>query len=562
MKKLIKVIAIVLVCVLFLILFFILWQKVTDSNRAPDLSLMPAAALRQSPDTGAYAFAPKNVYLADAINPLPHGDPAQQDTTSVAGPLDKTRVLDEDEIVYQFLGPGHFGAYTSSKYADGRSVLWTSGVNGIFKLDEESYEILAHLPSEHASKYTQAWAEDITRTLNKDNGAWAIGTAFKVILPLRDLSGIYCVIASNGWFYMASKEGLISAYGDAVEGVADSGIELKAQFQMPPEAAGPSVGMNMTYDGWIVLPTESGYVVAISQDLSEYRMVRLPHDLDEDMETQGVGYGWVRNGLALDDAGGIYIASRNHMHKIIWREQAFSTAKEDGAWREPYRNSTGAGTGATPSLMGFGDEDRLVVLTDGDHRMNMTLFWRDDIPKDWAHLENAPSKRIAGLAPVTMGALNVSEIQSEQSVVVSGYGALVVNNTPQNLPFYMPNDGFARGFYVGPLGSNPRFQPYGVQKFHWNPKERKLFNSWTRADVSSPNGVPWVSAGSKQLYFIGARNNKWTLEALNWYTGEETFYYELGGQKYNSEFSGITIDEQGRIFYGTMWGRMRLQPKS
>ena len=140
-------------------------------------------------------------------------------------------------------------------------------------------------------------------------------------------------------------------------------------------------------------------------------------------------------------------------------------------------------------------------------------------------------------------------------------GALVVNNTPRNLPFYMPNDGFSRGFYVGPLGSNPDFQPYGLQKFHWDPEARTLYNSWTRHDISSPNCVPWVSAGSKQLYFIGARNNKWTLEALNWYTGEETFHYVLGGQKYNSQFSGTTIDEKGRIFYGTMWGRARLDLK-
>ncbi|MGC6472071.1 MAG: hypothetical protein ACON4W_04245 [Parvibaculales bacterium] len=547
--------------IMILIAAVIIWGHATNPNPAPDLSLIKPADVKVSPDTGPYQFAPKNPYLADSINPLPHGDPAQQDTTAVAGPLGQTRTLGEDEITYRFLGPGHFGAYNSAKYADGRSVLWTTGVNGIFKLDEETYEVLAHLPSEAAGEYTQDWAEEITADLDEYNGTWALGNAVKVVLPLMDLSGIYCVIGSNGWFYTASKDGLISAYGDAVAGDPDSAIELKAQFQMPPEAAGPSVGMNMTYDGWVILPTEMGYVVAVSQDLSEYRMVQLDHDPDEDMENQSVGYGWVRNALALDDEGGVYIASRNHMHKIIWRDQAFSKSEADGAWRARYRNSTGQGTGATPSLMGFGDEDRFVVIADGDHRMNLTLFWRDDIPEDWEQLEHAPSRRIAALAPVTMGELNVSEIQSEQSVVVSGYGALVVNNTPRNLPFYMPNDGFSRGFYVGPLGSNPDFQPYGLQKFHWDPEARTLYNSWTRHDISSPNCVPWVSAGSKQLYFIGARNNKWTLEALNWYTGEETFHYVLGGQKYNSQFSGTTIDEKGRIFYGTMWGRARLDLK-
>lgn len=43
----------------------------------------------------------------------------------------------------------------------------------------------------------------------------------------------------------------------------------------------------------------------------------------------------------------------------------------------------GYGTGATPTLMGFGnDEDKLVVITDGAKRMKLVAFWRDAIPAD------------------------------------------------------------------------------------------------------------------------------------------------------------------------------------
>ena len=100
-----------------------------------------------------------------------------------------------------------------------------------------------------------------------------------------------------------------------------------------------------------------------------------------------------------------------------------------------------------------------------------------------------------------------------------------------------------------------------MQKFQWDPEVRKLYSAWVNAEVSSPNGVPWVSLGTRQVYFIGARNKEWTLEALNWDTGNETFPYIIGGQKFNSEFSGPTIDEKGRIFYGTMWGRALLKPE-
>ena len=554
----------VLAGVVILIIGSVVWKKVTTSYPQSDFSLLKLAApLPDSvkPKLHKVLFSKPNPFVAQGINPMPHGEPAQQNATPIPGPLDKTRVLTDDEIRYQFLGPGHFGAYTSSLYPDGRRVFWTSGVNGVFKLDYDTYEILAHRPSEFADTYTQEWAEDLTAKLDADNGVMGLLNSVKAIMPLRDISSVYCVVGSNGWFYMANKDGSITAYGDAIEGDAGSEIVVKAAFQMPEEAIGPTVGMNMTYDGWITLPTEEGFLVAVSSDLTEYRIVRLRHEAGEDLESQGVGYGWVRNSLAIDEDGGIYIISRNHMHKIIWRDRQFSTDEKDGAWVAAYRNSKGQGSGATPSLMGFGEDDQFVVITDGDYRMNVTLFWRDDIPEDWEQLDNAPSRRIAGVAPVNMGELDLRQIQSEQTVVVSGYGALVVNNHPRNIPFFLPQDGFAAGFLIGPLGSNPDFQPYGVQKFEWDPKSRELYVAWVNTKVSSPNGVPWVSTGSEQVYFVGARDNKWTLEALNWFTGEETFHYVVGGQKYNTEYSGVTIDEKGRAFFGTMWGRLRLEPR-
>lgn len=526
----------------------------------PDLDL-PEAQQMADPSSAPMdmAFAPKNPFLADGVNPLPHGDPAQQDATPTPGPMDQTRRLDESELTYRHLGPGYFGIYTSSAYADGTRVLWANGVNGIYKLDEASYEIIDHLPSDLAEEYTESWAKGVTDSLEKNNEASAFFTAMKALNPLKSLSGIYAMVGSNNWFYFANKDGSIVAYGDAIDGDPRSGIVEKARFQMPPNEAGASVGINMTYDGWIVFPTEDGILIAVSRDLSEYRSVPMKHRDEEDISTHGTGYGWVRNAIAIDDAGGIYIASRNHMHKIIWNGDQLSTDEADGAWTARYRNGWGEGSGATPSLMGFGEEDRFVVITDGDPRMNVTLFWRDDIPEDWAQLPDAPSRRIAGQAPVTMGDLNVQEIQSEQTNIVAGYGVFVVNNTPRNTPFFLPKEGVARGLTIGPLGSNPKFQPYGIQKFEWNPVARRLEQAWVNEDISSPNGVPWVSTGSGQVYFIGARNDEWTLEAVDWLTGEPTFHYIIGGQKYNSEFSGPSIDEKGRIFYGTIFGRARIE---
>jgi hypothetical protein len=74
--------------------------------------------------------------------------------------------------------------------------------------------------------------------------------------------------------------------------------------------------------------------------------------------------------------------------------------------------------------------------------------------------------------------------------------------------------------------------------------------------------VPTVGILSDRVYFIGARDNQFTLEALDWSTGEADFHYVIGGQRYNVMYSGTSIDEDGRIHYGTPWGRVRLTPVS
>jgi hypothetical protein len=100
-----------------------------------------------------------------------------------------------------------------------------------------------------------------------------------------------------------------------------------------------------------------------------------------------------------------------------------------------------------------------------------------------------------------------------------------------------------------------------VQKFEWDPLKRQLTEDWVNKEVSSPSSVPVVGVGSNTAYLIGARNNQWTLEALDWDTGQSMFHYVIGGQRYNVLFAGTLIDMDGRIHYGTPWGRVRLNPR-
>jgi hypothetical protein len=392
-------------------------------------------------------------------------------------------------------------------------------------------------------------------------------------------------LSADNVLYVGGKNSIL-AYADADPTDQKSKIILKKEWQKPAEIAGGFNSMNMTYDGWLISISDDGWVVLINRDLTQYHTLQLTgaevaaawnqHMLDAG-RSQGAAT-WVRNGPAIDKDGNIFVPSLQHMHKIIWDGEKLSQDPADGAWIEPYSNqgdinvtfdnitdpTTGkpftfenvnVGSGATASLMGFDDEDQFVVITDGDAVMNMVLFWRNEIPENWKQLPNAPNRRIAGMLRADIGQDDKEAVQTEQSVVVGGYGAFVVNNAPANKPLEKAPD----GAYVGLAGHHPDFTPHGVQKFEWDPEAQALKEAWVNSEVSSVNSVPLVSNGSNMVYTVGARDGKWTLEALDWSTGESAFHYVTDSIRYNTQFSGILIDQEGRIMHTTIWGIVRYE---
>ena len=533
-----------------------------DRPLATPAALLAAATLFMCQCVAAFEPPPRNPFLAESNYAMGHGDSAQQDAVPQSGPAGPGRTLQADEIQYTFTGPGFFGINTSGIYPDGKRVFWGNGLDRLVKLDYDSYKLIAETFFPDVEHYTEAESEQAIATLDNNNGGIiALYHAYRQAQKLRDLSGLYTLLDKDNIYYVGNKAGRITAYGDQRPGDSRSPIIELRHFQLPPQATGPIIGLNITFDGWLVVATEHGYLAAIKRDFSDYRLIRIERSEGAEHKSTGrTGYGWIRNGFAIDRDGGIYIVSQQHMHKIVWTGDRLSTDESDGAWSEPYLNDWGHGSGATPSLMGFGAEDQFVVITDGQPQMNVVLFWRNGIPGDWKQLPGAPSRRIAGQLPVTMNDPALTDIQSEQSVVVAGYGAMVVNNKPRNVPWYLPKQ--AATLLNSYLGSNPRYQPYGVQKFVWNPLSRALQPQWVNSKVSSPSSVPLVGIGSDTAYLIGARDNRWTLEALDWHTGESRFHYVIGGQRYNVLFSATLLDENGRIHYGTPWGRVRLNINS
>ncbi len=253
-----------------------------------------------------------------------------------------------------------------------------------------------------------------------------------LVLP----AGVYALVSSDNYVY-ANAGNIVSAVGLIDSKNPSKGLEVKYKFDVssliPAAELAPGVkrinmvGMNMTYDGYIVIGAVNGIAVIDREFVGPGKFY--PFD-DNELCT---------NSMAVDDNNGIYVATGSKvprgdgmMRRLVWTGESISDKEEDGAWKCPYNGGdwppaikAGTGAGSTPTLMGFGnDDDKLVLITDGQNRMNLVAFWRNEIPESHQQKEGTKSRRIAGMIPIKAGLPEDKPwIQSEQTIVVNKWGA-------------------------------------------------------------------------------------------------------------------------------------------
>ena len=516
----------------------------------------------------------RNPFLADSEYAIAHGFCDQRDSTNLSGPLpgieDGNKVLAESDLQYKWLGPGHFGGLISGVYPDGKRTIWSNGREQIVKLDYETLEVLntfdlSHERPEELPSTQSDWEngiadlDDFSDEEQLIHGAIALAARF-----MTGLDGVYSLLDLDHVMYLGRKEGVV-AYWESDPSSRHSDLLEKARWSKPDEVEGSFVGINMTPDGRLVLSTDHGWLISLSRDFKDYVAVQIPGAEGKaaeycklmEAERGNTGYGWIRTSMCCDEEGGIYLNSLNHLNRVVWNGEKFSFSEKDGAWSSQYRNGTGYGSGTTPSLMGDDpSKDRFVVIGDGDNVVNITLFWRGLIPEDWERLPNAPSRRIAGLGPANMGDVAKGSIQTEQSITVAGYGAMTVNNEPKFSPSWLPERaGRLLAFF---LGHYHLFTPYGLHKYEWNPEKAEFIEAWVNKEVSSPNSVPQVSIGSNVVYTCGTRQGKWSIEAIDWSTGESLGYWLTGDSRFNTLGGGVQLDNDGQVVFGSIFGKSRI----
>ena len=527
-------------------------------------------------DTDRKNNLPVNPFLANSPYPVVHVDSGVTAFSRSPGPVEKSsRQLSDEEIIFKPLGFANgFSFLYSGLYPDGRRATWGGGNDRIVKLDAETLEVLSIYALRegplHSDKSVEVFFDDVDKLVSiaeRDSSKIqaVFDRVYKTMIPaLRIGAGaVYKLINRDNELFITLKNantGIMSiiVYGDSEDGDIESPIELKRSFDLPNQNDRPSLpmAMNMTYDGWIVSITNDGRIFIISNDLQRIHSLTLPEAVKADQGSAEWMGGVVRNGVGIDDMGGIYVVSREYLHRVQWTGSQLSLDPKDGAWSVSYPSGVN-GSGTTPTPLGWGKgKDLLVTMLDGEGNVN--LYWRDKIPDDWQTIEGHP-RRLAGTLPLSFGDASPDEYRIEASPVASGYSFFWANDTSNNQPPWQ--GAFDKQMFANYTGTAfPEHAVFGGVQYKWNEQDRKLELAWTTPLSLAPTlCTPNING---LLYCMGRRDGQYSMEALSWESGSPAFHYLLGKSYRFNATAAVNRIINGRIEFSSVGNDiLRISPK-
>ena len=511
----------------------------------PTFSILLAALAGTA---GASGVPAPNPLVADSSYAISHHNPGQTDSTSIDGPRIGKKLTHAEARTVPVL-------WTSApvyKHIGDDTVVIAANPLGLIKIRAtgDDFDMISNVPypgreEVHADGSDERILEvmnDIDEKRRKKQdlrlllNSWIM--YYKLNVNMRTMpNGAYSVIDSEGYHYTNfDKHNLVKSFDN--NRVNDPLLPVKHAnivAQLPAvDAVGIDriLGITMTYDGHIVAAA-TGAVIVANRDLEVVDYALFPGE-------------HVENSIAVDENNGIYVVTSTTMRKLAWTGKQLSREGADGAWSSAYdvmpegealaAGAASHGSGTTPSLMGFGDDDdKLVIISDGSPEgANVVAFWRDEIPADFKQKPGTRSRRIADQIPVTFS----SKLTVEASPTVYGTGVLVVNSTYPD-PGPISGDLISNAFLAGTTRAAPR----GIQKYEWLADENRFVKSWGIDHIDNTDWMPpAVSTSNGLVYIANKRNDVYEYLAADWNSGEikATWEFPDDSVKWNT-WGGITV---------------------
>jgi hypothetical protein len=164
---------------------------------------------------------------------------------------------------------------------------------------------------------------------------------------------------------------------------------------------------------------------------------------------------------------------------------------------------------------------------------------------------------------VTFGDPAARESLSEQSVLVRGNAAIVVNYKLKNEQALIALPPAARIIAAPHAGQDPSNAPYGIERFDWDPRTRTCRSVWANREVSIPNGIPSMSTATNLVYGIEQVDGAFGLVGLDFATGAKRLRVESSARPDdNSFYAATTVGPEGTVWTGTFTGFSVFRPQS
>jgi hypothetical protein len=498
---------------------------------------------------------PNPFLLTSSIQPIIHFDSAQSDAISVEN-WSGHHVVEPGQVDY-LPAPVAIPGCVHRPYADGTEAMIVTTNCSVTKLriDGGRFEVIDELivPGFEA---THPSADEVRALVSSMDAAWldedVLLAALKDYLVAHGVSvatapfGLYTLVDRDGFVY-AGYETTLFKFGDQGDATVTSPLRLVGSIDVraaldPRDREGVSrfLGVNMTYDGEIIIALP-GVIAAVDRALTQVHAVPIPGEA-------------VDNGVSVDDGGGIYIVTSAYMRKFVWTGTALSAEESDGAWKEPYDylpDKPGMwlsrGSGATPTLMGFGDNDELVVIPDAGDPVKLVAYWRNEIPADATLVEGAPSRRVAAQVPLGFDIRTTVE----WSPHVYGDGVMAMAS---DFPDPAVDGDYSLFTTLTTMGYT-RPGPVGAHKLHWDGTARRLVTDW----IFTERAITWtlspVCAPNNAVYLNTLEGGDWRIIGLDWNTGERVAEIVLGSSyRFNCAGGFIWPLPSGDLFVGGMFG--------
>ncbi len=285
------------------------------------------------------------------------------------------------------------------------------------------------------------------------------------------------------------------------------------------------------YDGTIAFASNDGLIgILDGEDFSLKATYQIP------LKRREKAY---HNDYAADEEGNIFISTTKKMLGLQWNGKNIVSK-----W-EVYMDFGGnrfQGIGTTPTLLGTGDDDKLVCVVDSQKPARMLAFWRDDIPSDWKGI-TGQDKRVAGIVALP-GSRPAGKLMA------------AVENSPTAFGYEI-----ACAQYNGFIGQSCNTKK-GVYKLEWKTKINALELIWHRNDINL-NNVLIYSSATGAIYGSGREEDcKYYYYALDWKTGKTVSKFLLGADKrFDDPGDANVIGPDRSIIYNSKKCMVRLMPK-